>query len=133
MGEATLDLVKKAFRAFAERDVEELARLSHPEIEVYAVTGLVAGAGQPYRGVDGLSQYMSDVESVWDEISLTPQQFNELPDGRVLVLGRVQVIRDRARVDTPNAWLWEFEGERVRRVRILTDPAEIEKYTAASH
>ena len=132
MGEELLDLIKRAYRAFADRDVEELRRLSHPEIEVYAVTGLVAGAGQPYRGADGLRQYISDVEGVWDEISLTPQQFNELPDGRVLVIGRVRVKRDRARLDTPNAWLWEFEGEQVRRVRILTDPSEVDELTASA-
>ncbi len=129
MGDATLDLVKEAYAAFADRDVEALRRLSHPEIEVFAVTGLVAGAGQPYRGADGLSKYIADVGEVWDEIELTPQRFDRLPDGRYLVHGRVRVKRDRARVDAPNAWLWEFEGDLIRRVRILTDPAEIEDLT----
>ena len=129
MGDATLDRVKEAYAAFADRDIEALRRLSHPEIEVFAVTGLVAGAGQPYRGADGLSKYIADVGEVWDEIELTPQRFERLPDGRYLVRGRVRVKRDRARVDAPNAWLWEFEGDLVRRVRILTDPAEIEDLT----
>ena len=132
MGDAALDLVKRAYRAFADRDLAELRQLSHPEIEVYAVTGVVAGSAQPYRGADGLAQYIHDVEQVWDEITLTPQQFDELPDGRVLVLGRVRVRRDRARMDTPNAWLWELDGETVRRVRILTDPAEIEALSASA-
>ncbi len=129
MGDATLDRVKEAYAAFADRDIEALRRLSHPEIEVFAVTGLVAGAGQPYRGADGLSKYIADAGEVWDEIELTPQRFERLPDGRYLVRGRVRVKRDRARVDAPNAWLWEFEGDLVRRVRILTDPAEIEDLT----
>ena len=129
MGVTKLDLVKEAYRAFADRDVDALREASHPEIEVFAVTGLVAGSGQPYVGADGLATYIADVEEVWDEIELTPQQFDELSDGRFLVTGRVKVKRDRARVDAPNAWLWEFEGDLVRRVRILTDPAEIEALT----
>lgn len=132
MGDARLELVKRAYRAFEERDLDELRRLSHPEVEVYAVTGVVAGTPQPYRGADGLAQYIGDVEKVWEEIKLMPQEFDELADGRILVLGRVRVRRDRARVDAPNAWLWEFEGDLVRRVRVLTDPAEIEELSPAS-
>ena len=132
MGDARLELVKRAYRAFEERDLDELRRLSHPEVEVYAVTGVVAGTPQPYRGADGLAQYIGDVEKVWEEIKLMPQEFDELADGRILVLGRVRVRRDRARVDSPNAWLWEFEDDLIRRVRVLTDPAEIDELSAAT-
>lgn len=126
MGARHFDVIRRAYRAFAERDVDALRQISHPEIEVHAVTGLVAGSGGPYRGADGLADYIRDVETVWDEIELTPQVFDELDQARVLVTGRVRVRRDQSRVDTPNAWLWEFENERVRRVRILTDPNEVE-------
>jgi ketosteroid isomerase-like protein len=130
MGDENVDLVRRAYRAFSERDLETLATLSHPQIEVYAVTAVVAGRDQPYVGEEGVKQYMEDVESVWDEIVLTPQEFTELSEERVLVSGRVRLRRDRTRVDAPNAWLWELEGRLVRRVRILSDPATIEELRA---
>ena len=107
-----------------------LRELSHERIEVYAVTGLVAGGSQPYRGANGLADYMRDVEAVWDEIELTPQEFEQIDERTILVTGRVRVRRDRSRVDTPNAWLWEFEDDRVRRVRVLTDPDEVDAIRA---
>ena len=130
VGDAHVDIVRRAYRAFERRDVDGLRALSHERIEVYAVTGLVAGGSQPYRGTNGLADYMRDVDAVWDEIELTPQEFERVDDRRILVTGRVRVRRDRSRVDTPNAWLWEFEDELVRRVRVLTDPDEVDALRA---
>jgi ketosteroid isomerase-like protein len=114
-------LARRAYRAFADQDLEAIVKFSDPEVEVHTVTGTVAGRKEPYRGHAGLEAYMRDVNEVWDEIELYPHEFIELEGERVLVLGRVRARREGSMVDTPNAWLWSFKERLVKSVRILGD------------
>jgi ketosteroid isomerase-like protein len=116
------DLVRDAYEAFARRDLEALAEISDPEIEISSVTGVLAGRNQPYKGQRALAEYLDDVQRIWDEIELLPQEVVELDGDRVLVFGRVRARRRNARVDTPNAWLWKLRQGRVRSVQVYAEP-----------
>lgn len=124
------EIAQRAYDAFANRDLAMLVELSRPDVEVHTVTGAVAGRTDPYVGHGGLERYLGDVAEVWDEIELQPHEFVELDDDRVLVVGRVRARRGSARTDMPNAWLWEFEGELVRRVSILPDATTVQALLA---
>lgn len=128
MGEARADLVRRAYEAFASRDVEALRALADPEVEIITVTGMIAGREEPYRGYEGIAAYIADVASVWDRIELTPSEFHELDEGRLLVFGRVRARRGSYMLDLPNAWLWEFRGERILRARVFADPQGAELF-----
>jgi ketosteroid isomerase-like protein len=117
-------VVKRAFEAFHDRDLDALTELSDPAIEISSVTGIIAGRESPYTGIRALSEYLGDVERIWDEIELVPQEFHQMEEGeRVLVFGRVRARRGKSRVDTPNAWLWELRGQKVAGVRVYAEPA----------
>jgi len=115
-------IVERAYDAFRKRDLDDLTAMSHPDIEIASVTGVMAGREGPYRGIGALGNYLQDVERVWDEIELLPQEFTETKDGNVLVFGRVRARRGNARIDTPNAWLWELEGDRIIKVHVYAEP-----------
>jgi ketosteroid isomerase-like protein len=116
-------LVKRAFEAFGSRDLDTLVELSDPAIEISSVTGVIAGREEPYTGVSALADYLGDVERIWDQIELVPQEFHEMENGeRILVFGRVRARRGKSRVDTPNAWLWELRGGKVVGVRVYAEP-----------
>jgi ketosteroid isomerase-like protein len=121
-----IEITRRGYRAFTRRDAEAMAEVMHPDAELHAVTGIVAHHSEPYIGRRGLERYVADVERVWDELRLQPQEFTALEGERVLVSGRVLVRRGATRLDIPTAWLWEFEDELVRTVRILSDPQSIE-------
>lgn len=122
--EERIRLVKRAFEAFASRDLDALTELSDPAIRISSVTGIIAGRETPYTGVSALADYLGDVERIWDEIELVPQEFHEMDEGeRVLVFGRVRARRGKSRIDTPNAWLWELRGPKVVGVRVYAEPA----------
>jgi ketosteroid isomerase-like protein len=127
-----IEVTRRGYRAFERRDAEAMAELMHPEAEVHAVTGIVAHQSEPYVGRRGLEEYVRDVERVWDELRLQPQDFTPLAGERVLVSGRVVIKRGATRLDIPTAWLWEFEGDLVRTVRILSDPQSIERLRGES-
>ena len=117
-------LIRQAYRAFGERDLEALVRIADESIEVSTVTGLLSGRTEPYRGYAGLEQYMEDLAATWKRIELQPQQFNRLDEERVLVFGRVRAWHERGFLDTSNAWLWTVREGRVTSVQVFADPSE---------
>lgn len=114
-------MVRDAYEAFARRDSEALIALADPEIEIHAVTQHLAGREEPYCGHAGIEEYLEDVDQVWDEIRLRPQQFIELSGNRVLVMGRVRSRRGTTQLDVPNAWLWQLADGKVKLVRLFVD------------
>ena len=116
--------IRQAYRAFAERDLEGLIALSDEAIEVSTVTGLLSGRTEPYRGYEGLGEYMRDIASTWKRIELQPQQFNRIDDERVLVFGRVRAWHERGFLDSSNAWLWTVRAGKVVSVQVFADPSE---------
>ena len=116
--------IRQAYRAFAERDLEALIALSDEAIEVSTVTGLLSGRTEPYRGYEGLGEYMRDIASTWKRIELQPQQFNRIDDERVLVFGRVRAWHERGFLDSSNAWLWTVRAGKVVSVQVFADPSE---------
>jgi ketosteroid isomerase-like protein len=117
-------LIRQAYRAFAERDLETLIALADEGVEVSTVTGLLSGRTEPYHGYTGLEQYMADLASTWKRIELQPQQFNPLDEERVLVFGRVRAWHERGFLDSSNAWLWTIRGGKVASVQVFADPSE---------
>jgi ketosteroid isomerase-like protein len=115
-------LVRKAYQAFSKRDLDALREIADPRIEIHTVTGMIAGRSEPYRGHDGLIEYLRDVGEMWDEIELLPTNFHELSDSRLVVFGRVRARRELAVIDAPNAWLWEVGEGRIRSARVFGDP-----------
>ena len=116
------ELVRRAYQAFSERDLEALKQIADPKIEIHTVTGMLAGRDEPYTGYEGLVEYMRDVSEMWDEIELTAADFHELSDSRLVVFGRVRARRELAVIDAPNAWLWEVGEGRIRSARVFGDP-----------
>ena len=117
-------LIRQAYRAFAERDLETLIALADADVEVSTVTGLLSGRTEPYHGYTGLEQYMADLASTWKRIELQPQQFHPLDEERVLVFGRVRAWHERGFLDSSNAWLWTIRGGKVASVQVFADPSE---------
>jgi ketosteroid isomerase-like protein len=116
------DLVRRAYKAFSERDLESLMEIADPRIEIHTVTGMLAGREEPYRGEEGVTEYLRDVAEMWDEIELTATEFHELSESRIVVFGRVRARRELAVIDAPNAWLWEVGEGRIRSARVFGDP-----------
>jgi len=122
MSDKAEELVRQAYLAFSKRDLDALREIADPRIEIHTVTGMIAGRSEPYRGHDGLVEYLRDVGETWDEIELLPTDFHELSDSRLVVFGRVRARRELAVIDAPNAWLWEVGEGRIRSARVFGDP-----------
>jgi ketosteroid isomerase-like protein len=114
-------VIKEAYRAFAARDLETLRELSLPDVEVRTMTGVLAHRDEPYRGHEGLADYLRDVAEVWDELELVPSEFHDLESEATLVFGRVRARRGSTLVDTSNAWRWRMRGGKVASAEVFGD------------
>jgi ketosteroid isomerase-like protein len=93
------DLIRRAYAAFAERDLDTLVELSDEAVEISTVTGMLAGRTEPYRGHAGLAEYLEDLAAQWKRLELQPQHFLPLSEGRMLVFGRVRAWHERGFLD----------------------------------
>lgn len=117
-------IIRAAYAAFADRDIDALRRLADSEVEVSTVTGMLAGREEPYRGHSGLDSYINDVSSTWTRLELYPETFHRLDDERTLVLGRVRAWRSGASADSPNAWVWTIRGGKIVKAEVFADPGD---------
>jgi ketosteroid isomerase-like protein len=120
---STHAVILAAYRAFAARDLAALRELALPEIELRTMTGVLAHRDEPYRGHEGLAEYLRDVAAVWDELELTASEFHDLNAGGILVFGRVRARRGTTLVDTSNAWLWRLRNGKVESAEVFGDAA----------
>lgn len=117
-------LVGRLFHAFNQRDAVSIVSLCAPEMEFFTVTGGEVGHDAPYRGPDGLREYLGDVERVWEALLITLGSV-ERQGSRLLASGRVYVrSRELGIRDMPVAWIWNVEDGLFVRGEVFVDPAE---------
>lgn len=112
-------IVKRAFEAFAARDLARLEEVTSAELVVHnAVTGIAAGH-QRYEGRGALGGYLADVDRVWERLELRPQTFHSPRPGEVLVSGTVLVEHQGSARSIEAAWSWSLVDGLVVYVRVL--------------
>lgn len=116
-------LVGRLFNAFNQRDAESMVALCSPQMEfLHAVTGEEAGRQAPYSGREGLSEYLADVERIWEALLITPSTVEQRGE-RLFVCGRVYVrSRELGIRDMPVAWIWQVRDGLFVRGEVFADP-----------
>lgn len=124
MDDRNRECVERLFDAFNCRDIEVITELCDEQMEFFAVTAEEVGRSEPYVGAEGLRAYLKDVDTVWEELLITPKQVEQRGDA-LLVRGRVY-LRSRALGirDMPTAWIWDLREGRFIRGRVFIDPEE---------
>jgi ketosteroid isomerase-like protein len=122
MGEGYEALVEGLFNAFNQRDTDSIVALCSPSMEFRAVTGEEVGREAPYSGREGLREYLTDVERIWEELLITPNTVDRRGE-RLLVCGRVYVrSRELGIRDMPAAWIWQVREGLFVRGDVFADP-----------
>jgi ketosteroid isomerase-like protein len=126
VGGDDVSVVKTVFAAFAERDLDRVIEVIHPEFEFTTVTSDYAGRTEPYRGHEGMREYFRDVARVWDDLRLKPRVFREVGDV-VLVTGRVNARSPARIVEGSTGWIFRVEDGRVIYGRVYASAADAER------
>lgn len=106
-----IEVVSRAFDAFNRRMLSTLLEVVDPEIEFFPVTRVLSKRGG-YRGHDGLKQYFSDIDQIWDSLEVVPLSYRDDGD-HVVTYGRVRGRSTKGvTFDTPVDWIWRLrEGK----------------------
>lgn len=118
-------LVERLFEAFNRREEAEITAVCDPEMGFFPVgTAEAVGRTAPYVGPAGLHQYLDDVETVWEELRISPKVVERRGDS-LLVRGRVYArSRELGIRDMPIAWIWDVAGGRFTRGEVFIDPEQ---------
>lgn len=117
-----IELVPQLYSAFNARDAVALVELAHPEIVWDAPTAALAGREGPYRGHQGLRDYLEDVGAFWDEMRATPIQVR-IRDEEIFIIGRLYARGARVGIrDLPVAWSWTLRERRFVSGKVHEDP-----------
>lgn len=118
---ANLDVVRAVFAAFGQRDADALVEYVDPEV-VFEPVSTPVQKREPYRGHDGLREYLRDLEETWDEFEVTVSELRESGD-KVVALGRIKAIATGAAymTDSPAGFVWHLRDGKVVWGKVFTN------------
>ncbi len=129
VSESNVDVVRRMFAAFAERDLDAMIREMDPGVEFLPVTANITTGGVPYRGHDGIARYLEDVARVWPELRLFPDEMRDRGDV-VVALGRVVARGGGMILDRPTGWVFTLRDGTIVRADVY---GSHEEAIAAAH
>ena len=126
--QAAEQTVRALFAAFAARDHDAALALVHPKVEFWAQpTAELAGRDEPYRGRDEFRAYLADVDRVWEEFSVDPQDFRVAGAGVIAfgeAEGRPRGADEQDVQRLPVIWVFRLEDGLVAFCRVARTAAE---------
>lgn len=112
----------EAFNRMFTHGTGELFQLIDPEIEWIPINAALEGTS--YKGEDGIRAWMEEMKREWDYFETRPEEFHDLGDERVLILG-TWTVRGRGsgvQLDSEEAtWLFGFKAGKIERMQTFTD------------
>jgi ketosteroid isomerase-like protein len=128
MSQENVEVVRAAFEAFnrtyaaGTTDLSAFLDFIDPDVEWVPIMAILEGT--TYHGHEGMRQWIEDVKRDWVAFEPRPEQFRDLGDDRVLVLGawRAQGRGGDVLLDIPQAaWLIQIRNGKVVRLQTFTE------------
>jgi ketosteroid isomerase-like protein len=122
VSEADFEALRRGYEAFNQRDLDGLVELFDPDA-VWIPSSSVWGAGNAYRGHEGVRRLLDDVAHDWKVFEARPQQYRQVGD-LILVLGEVRAVPRSGghEINSTTGWIWELREGKALRLQAYTDP-----------
>ena len=113
MSQANLEIVRRGYRAFNERNIDALRDDVHPGFELDFSESRSPDRGT-YTGVDGIRQLFSVYWEAFESFTLEPEEFIEADDAVIaLVHGVGRGRGSGVEVEVRGPHLWTFRDQKV--------------------
>jgi ketosteroid isomerase-like protein len=106
-----VEVVKRVFEAFAERDVDAMADLLDPAV-LFEPAPTFARPHRSYLGHSGMRQYFDDLSESWERLEVSVQEYRAAGN-YVLAFGRIYAVGGGSVADDPASFVWRLEGGKV--------------------
>ena len=110
-GLENVEVVKRVFEAFAERDVDAMADLLDPAV-LFEPAPTFARPHRSYLGHSGMRQYFDDLSESWERLEVSVQEYRAAGN-YVLAFGRIYAVGGGSVADDPASFVWRLEGGKV--------------------
>ena len=122
MSQENVEICRRVFELFSGHDPTAAveAALDYADPEGVLESAIIGGAeGTAYRGHDGLRQWAAAIEGVFEGLRTTPEEFRDLGDDRVLMLGHVSGRGRESGValESQVAFLCRLRGGRISHLK----------------
>jgi ketosteroid isomerase-like protein len=119
---ARTDIVRRSFTLYAAGNLEALAQLMHPDVEVHDWPE--AADPQVYRGMEGVFQARDEWSKAWEEMVAEPIRLVELGDRVFAELRNTGKGRGSSiQMEANTFGVYTFRGDRVAKLQFFTDRA----------
>lgn len=116
--EPAIATVVAIYEAFAVRDLEQVIRLTAPDVELMPHgTASLVGRTEPYLGHTGMREYFADAERVWEDLRITAEDFRAAGTG-VVVFGAVEGTSAGRRLRRRAVWVWQVRDGLATSMRV---------------
>jgi ketosteroid isomerase-like protein len=117
---SALDAVRRIYDEF-ERGGEGLEALLHPDFQIRMEAVFLDA--KVYKGLRGFNNWRADMEEIFEEERFQPEGLRSVPDGRWVVLGRLQITRKESgdELDVPLAHVLEQRDRKVASFTVYSD------------
>ncbi len=123
MSQQNVEVARQAYDAYNREGIDGILRYLDPDVQWRnPADAPIAGL---FVGHQGVVEWQRLTDEVWDEVRLEPVRINELPDGRVLAVIRLQ-FRVRAHeidMEVPFAHLITIRGSKATALSMYTSEA----------
>ena len=121
MSQENVEIVRRAHEALNAGNLDELVTLCHPDFQLDMSDRVFNPA--TYQGHDGIRQFYSEVQDVWERYVWEPE---ELRDEGDVVLALLRT-KGRGRgsgveIDRKTAMIWTLRGGKALRLRFYREP-----------
>jgi ketosteroid isomerase-like protein len=121
MAREDLEVARRAFEAFNERDVDLFVSLWDPDCEFLPFRAQLEGI--TYRGREGVRRFVSDMDDDWSRFRIDPLELHELND-RVVAIGRIRALGrgSGTSIDSVGGFVLELRRGLILRVTSHSEP-----------
>ena len=120
MSQENVEVVRRAWEAFASHDNEAIFPLYDPEVEIHDEF-----LNRVYRGFDGVREYFCDLLGVWDEYGSDVEGWIDAGDDVIaVVVSSARGKQSGARVEQRRWHVWTIRNGKLWRLRVYATKAE---------
>jgi ketosteroid isomerase-like protein len=123
MSQENVERIRELFEQWTARNYDALTEAAQPDVEIYS--RFASLGGEPFRGADGVRQWIEEIEQIFGRFEVRTSDFRDLGD-RVLVLGSIG-LRGKAsgvEIEQPMGWLCELQDGKLARMLFYSTHAE---------
>lgn len=128
MSQQNVDVIRRAYEAFARQDIPAVLGAFDEHIEWTTPDSLPIGG--TVRGHEGVTRFFQSLPKHFQELQVRPEQYIDAGD-EVVVLGRHVGRGARGKFDVPWCMVWTLRNGKATRFQEFTDTAKLAQAIAA--